>query len=500
MQGEICNYIWGVNKKIKFLLLLSLWTSLSMAQGVRFGLNPIVSSTQEGSPYVDVYSTLDASTLAYEMLADSSWNGSLKVVLTIGNKVDVFAYNYINSDSASGAPLLLQKSTFLLESWQPLPIKVDLGDVVSGQNWSYSDTLILVKDTVQLSAPLVLDTVQTSLPLYQKSGSSVVPKANLGLPLITKPSVEWYAEAFARQGKYVLQYQLVDLQGSIVEGTYGFKRLIDGVTPLRISYDLSAVASGTYGIVVKVLNQNAKVIAQEQTNFQWFDEDALSKWEIAGEALSKNAFVQQGWGQWELVPEYLRMIAPVVSLSDRRILMNLKDQPDTALAAKFIVNYWKNRAPEDPKGTWQGYLQIIDKVDKEFGSKTLKGYMTQMGRVFLQYGAPSLVEERPFDGKNYPYQIWQYDQLKSPSTPTQQNQIFIFVDQELIGRQYTLIHSSAIGEIKDHKWQFHLSRHTNAGPDIDATSTKYGRDNFGERISNSLIIGNQGTWFDMYNN
>jgi hypothetical protein len=111
-----------------------------------------------------------------------------------------------------------------------------------------------------------------------------------------------------------------------------------------------------------------------------------------------------------------------------------------------------------------------------------------------------LIEERPFDGKNYPYQIWQYDELKSASTIKQQNQVFIFVDQELIGRQYTLIHSSAQGEVKDHKWQYHLSRHTNSGPDIDATSTKYGRDNFGERISNSLILGNQGTWFNMYNN
>jgi hypothetical protein len=94
--------------------------------------------------------------------------------------------------------------------------------------------------------------------------------------------------------------------------------------------------------------------------------------------------------------------------------------------------------------------------------------------------------------------VWQYDQLKSSSTPVQQNQVFIFVDQELIGRQYTLIHSSALGEVKDHKWQYHLTRHTNAGPDIDATSTQYSRDNFGERISNSIIIGNQGTWFDRF--
>ena len=200
------------------------------------------------------------------------------------------------------------------------------------------------------------------------------------------------------------------------------------------------------------------------------------------------------------MPAPLVVVAPIASLADRRILGNLRDLEDTARVAQFLVGFWQENAPGNAIQTWKGYLNIVQRVDREFGSRTLPGYKTQMGRVFLQYGAPSLVEDRPFDGKNYPYQIWQYDHLKSGSTPVQQNEVFIFVDQELVGRQLTLIHSSAIGEVKDHKWQYHLSRHTNAGPDIDATSSRMGRDNFGERISNSLIIGNQGTWFDTFNN
>ena len=124
----------------------------------------------------------------------------------------------------------------------------------------------------------------------------------------------------------------------------------------------------------------------------------LSKWEVDGPNLDKEMF-EARWGKWFLIQDYLGMIAPIATLSDRRILMNLKDQPDTALAAKFIANFWQNKAPENPEVTWKGYRSIVDKVDEEFGSKTVKGYKTQMGRVFLQYGAPSLVEERPFDGK-----------------------------------------------------------------------------------------------------
>jgi len=499
LQGEICNYLWGMGIRT-LLTIIGIFVVSSIAgQGIRFGLQPVVYSTNEGTPYVDVYSTLDASTLAYEMSADSTWGGSLLVRIKMGDKWDALAFDYRSQDSASGAPLLLQKSVMAFKNWSPIPVEVVLRDEVSGQEWRYEDTLSLESEGLHLSPALLLDTLETELDLYQKSGTSVVPMANLGMPLYTKADVAWYAEVFVDSGQYVLRYQLSDLSGQLVPGTYGFKRLEDGVNPLKIQYNMEGVLSGTYAVNLEVLDAMGNSVRRRESMFQWFDQNTLSKWEIDGPALDKEMFEAQ-WGNWSLIQDYLGMIAPIATLSDRRILMNLKDQPDTALAAKFIANFWQNKAPENPEGTWKGYLAIIEKVDQEFGSKTLKGYKTQMGRVFLQYGAPSLVEERPFDGRNYPYQIWQYDQLKSPSTPTQQNQVFIFVDQELVGRQYTLLHSSAIGEVKDHKWQYHLSRHTNAGPDIDATSTKYGRDNFGERISNSLIIGNQGTWFDMYNN
>ena len=499
MQGEICNYIWGMGIKRLFIAIGMVVAGSAAGQGVRFGLQPVAYTSAQGTPYVDVYSTLDASTLAYEMAADSSWSGSLVVRLKMGDKWDALVFDYRSQDSASGAPLLLQKSVMAFENWTPVPVEVVLRDEVSGQEWRYEDTLTLESEGLYLSPALLLDTLETELDLYQKSGTSVVPMANLGMPLYTKADVAWYAEVFVDSGQYVLRYQLSDISGQLVPGTYGFKRLEVGVNPLKIQYNMEGVLSGTYAVALEVLDVKGNAVQRKETAFQWFDENMLSKWEVDGPTLDKEMF-EARWGNWSHIQDYLGMIAPIATLSDRRILMNLKDQPDTALAAKFIANFWQNKAPENPEGTWKGYLAIVDKVDEEFGSKTMKGYKTQMGRVFLQYGAPSLVEERPFDGKNYPYQIWQYDQLKSPSTPTQQNQVFIFVDQELVGRQYTLLHSSAIGEIKDHKWQYHLSRHTNAGPDIDATSTKYGRDNFGERISNSLIIGNQGTWFDMYNN
>jgi len=490
-------------RKFTFIFILIVcFSATSVGQNLRFALQPVQYTTSDGQAYWDIYSTLDASTIAYERGTDSLWHASLKVALQLNDKVDVFLFEYTSKDSASNAPLLMEKSSFAATSDVDQLLEVVLLDEVSDANWSIADTLSLSVSEFRISTPLFLEETNESIgDNFNKGDVVVVPRIGLGVPIFEgDANISWYTDAFVQSGKYLLRYQIKEVNGNIVAGSSGFKRCQLGANPVLVKLDFSAQKSGNYSLFIQGINDQGQEVSSVEQRFVYYNEiaDSIQLFNPQG-TISKYAF-ESNWGQWSQVDEYLKMIAPITSLAQRRILLNLKETTDTALAAQFLVGYWTSRAPENAVETWKAYLSIVEKVDREFGSKTLPGYKTQMGRVFLQYGAPSLVEERPFDGKNYPYQIWQYDQLNSESTPVQQNQIFIFVDQELVGRQYTLIHSSAIGEVKDHKWQFHLSRHTNAGPDIDATSTQYGRDNFGERVSNSLIIGNQGTWFDRFNN
>jgi len=486
--------------KLKFAIVTLASTCIVHGQNMRLSIDPSIYVSAQGKPYIDVYTTLDASTVGYELDTDSNWVTSFKVVIQTGGKLDAFTFNYAQTDSASGAPLLLQKSTFVYENWSNESVKIVITDDVTGELIEVEDTIRLNGEApFYLSNPIALDTLQTGNSVYQKSGSTVIPKPSLGVPVFENVPIEWYSEVFIREGRYVLRYELQNASGTAVAGTQGFKRLQNGVNPVRISYGMDAQNSGAYAIKTEILDATGTVLKEATTSLMWYNDDMLIDPSLLEGVLTRASF-EKSWGNWEEVPEYLSMIAPLASLAERRLLMNLKESMDTARAAFYLTRFWQEKAPDQALESWMGYKRVVDQVDSEFGSKTLAGYKTQMGRVFLQYGAPSLVEERPFDGKNYPYQIWQYDRLVSSSTPTQQNQVFIFVDQELVGRQYTLIHSSALGEVKDHKWQFHLSRHSNTGPDIDATSTQYSRDNFGERISNSLIIGNQGTWFDQFNN
>ena len=490
-------------KTIHKVLLLVLCSQSVQAQQLRFGMQPIEYISVNAGPYIDFYSTLDASTIAFEMDKDSVWHSRFKVAISFEGKVDVVQYEYSSKDSASSAPLMLQKSTFTIVGdyrEQRKPMEIFLYDEISGDEWKFNDTLDYEAKDFLLSQPLLLDEVESAPKEYTKRGVPVIPVASLGIPVYeNKQFISVYSEAFARKGKYLVQYKFTDARGQMVPGTSGFARCTQGSTPLYTKVDFSRQSSGQYEFTATALDSTGEQVFERSAPFYWYNDEVDNRRWNGPEISITRAVFESGWGKWNRVNDYLRMIAPVTSLAERRVLTNLKDTEDTARIAQFIVNFWSDKNPADALGEWKGYQQVVEKVDQEFGTRTVPGYMSHMGRVFLQYGAPSLVEARPYDGRNYPYQVWQYDQLKSSSTPVQQNQVFIFVDQELIGRQYTLIHSSAMGEVKDHKWQFHLTRHTNAGSDIDATSTQYSRDNFGERISNSLIIGNQGTWFDRFN-
>ena len=128
------------------------------------------------------------------------------------------------------------------------------------------------------------------------------------------------------------------------------------------------------------------------------------------------------------------------------------------------------------------------RVDREYSSRSVPGYATDRGRIFLQYGAPTLTEKRPFETDGYPYEIWQYNTLDVPNAPYQINKIFIFVNYAVAGRNYELLHSDAIGEVYNSRWKIALQKRSYNTEDIDDTG-QTGYDKFGSRIYNNIIPG-----------
>jgi hypothetical protein len=120
-------------------------------------------------------------------------------------------------------------------------------------------------------------------------------------------------------------------------------------------------------------------------------------------------------------------------------------------------------------------------VNKAFSTTAFRGYDTDRGRVWLQYGAPdqrTVVENEP---NSYPYEIWQYYRLKPQN---QTNKKFVFFNEDLASNDYKLMHSDARGEVYDANWQMKLQKRTVQSNNMDIT--KPGIDHYGNNVDENF--------------
>ena len=101
-------------------------------------------------------------------------------------------------------------------------------------------------------------------------------------------------------------------------------------------------------------------------------------------------------------------------------------------------------------------------VNDEFGTKLKKGYETDRGRVYLQYGPPNKLVDVPSEPNAYPYQIWFYYHIGNFN-----NRKFVFYNRDLSSNDYVILHSDMTGEVYNRQWDLDLHLRTNPKQNVD---------------------------------
>jgi GWxTD domain-containing protein len=171
--------------------------------------------------------------------------------------------------------------------------------------------------------------------------------------------------------------------------------------------------------------------------------------------------------------DYIASLWPISTTSERDWQNNQMKGNNVKLMQQYIYAFWENRNPSNPYAAWKVYHQEVIKVNKIYGCGGQPGYMSDRGRVYLQYGAPSAAQQVPSEPDSYPYEVWQYYRIQNPATGQfQSNKKFIFYNPTLDGKCFTLLHSDARGEIRDDRWQIKLKQRNNQIMDYDQTTPK----------------------------
>jgi GWxTD domain-containing protein len=132
----------------------------------------------------------------------------------------------------------------------------------------------------------------------------------------------------------------------------------------------------------------------------------------------------------------------------------IKEAPIQA-QRKFLLNFWNENAPTSPEFSYQKYMEVVNAIDKEYNSNVGYGFETDRGYIFLRYGQPSNILNVDTEPDSYPYEIWYYHYLKETN---QTNVRFIFYNKSLVHNDFSILHSTCIGEKQNPAWEIELYR------------------------------------------
>lgn len=316
--------------------------------------------------------------------------------------------------------------------------------------------------------------------VLSKVGYDLVPYTSNFYPQ-ERTEISFYAEMynthrkFGSDGEFLINMFIENADdGKIVKDLRKFtKHTGNLVVPVLHTFPLNNVGSGNYNIVLEVRDRKNEVLDRQIIRFQrsnpigqeYVDEprsDGLQNYD--------HTFVGK-YNRPEELKEYLRCLHPISTeeeITDVNRRMNFNDP---AMMKRFMYNFWILRNSVDPENAWLTYWKEVEKVNAAYSTNIYKGYDTDRGRVYLQYGPPNTITPNYFEPNTYPYEIWHYYSLRDHISADQSNRKFVFAQTEQGSAEFDLIHSDAKNEINNRRWNYDLHKRSTSTIDLDQENT-----------------------------
>ena len=468
-------------KKIAFLLL-SLWVTVAAFAAEKqlsalFGYSAFYLP-ENNQPYVETYLNFNAWTL--NLVADETgmYRATVEVTLVV-RKNDTVAYvkKYELHSPYTASPDADQFTFFDLQRFALAngiyDMELTLRDKASNQPpFVMNDRLIIFYQNQQPSMSNI-QLMASATPTEQsnmlsRNGYDMVPYINDYVPAsITElhPYIEVYnLDKELGNSPYSIYFSIQQKENGLRIANYDnfIQRPATSTSdPIYTTIDISSLPSGNYNLVAEVRNLKGEALMKRTMSFQRSNpgvyNDELSEDYVA------SSFAALITDQNQL-NYYISALYPIASPSEAKLAEKIVKGDNLAEKQSFFYRFWLNRDMIDPEGKWMEYQKLLQYVDKHFSYPKTPGYMTDRGRVYLQYGPPNFVRsEKNFVGALHvnelgtihylPYELWRYDTFPNDSP----NRVFLFWDEFRSG-YYKLLNSNARGETVTPNWERVLSQ------------------------------------------
>jgi GWxTD domain-containing protein len=456
-------------------------------------------------PYYETYLSVIGSSLKFVKNSSGKFQGTVDISIQfLQNGVLKNAQKYsLNSpeltDTTKGFPNFIDQQRYPLANGM-YDVEISITDKNSPEskplvtkmpiNIRFPEEVISASDIQMLESY----TKAAQPGPLTKSGYDLMPYVSTYFPE-NATKLKFYAELYNAKKvlgegqKMILNYFLENYESKKKLSDYSAfsKQNVSDVNILLAELNIASLPTGNYNLVIEVRDKDNLLQAEQKCFIQRSNKPVQLSTEDLKSIDINNTFVGN-YKSLDTLMAYMRCLRPISSSSEMEFEENQLKEKNLQLMQQFFYVFWKTRNSLNPEASWLDYYKEVVKVNKEFGTYGLKGYDTDRGRVYLQYGAPDQRSVSEHEPSAYPYEIWEYytltDKKQVMTNPNnrQSNKKFVFYNPDLVSNKYKLIHSTAKGEIYNTSWDLLLHKRDTQTNDMDSEKAP---DHFGGNANDS---------------
>lgn len=437
------------------------------------GYDYVLYYAQDYTPYIETYLWIDGKSIQYTTENDRK-EGKVEITVILSQNGKVAFYdkyglktrNYHSSDTIFDWVYDLRRFPIGQGIWEFEIILTDPNNP-DGLPVEMKDTITvgLNNGTPSLSQIQFISHYQKSANpnIFSRGGYDMIPFHDNYYEENLKKII-FYAELyqadkfFGPQGKFLLSYFIENYESGkqLEEFSYRKREFAQPVKPLLAEMDISQLPVGRYNLVIEIrdsLNQyrtRIKKFFERENKYYSFKDFDIQAVDVTGTFIDRFSDIDS-------LRHFIKCLKPIAAESEYQHGKNVIKNGDPVMMKRFIYAFWVKRNASQPQNAFSDYWKQVLIANENFGTLINKGYDTDRGRVFLKYGMPNAISQRHNEPSAYPYEIWQYFQLKS-----QTNVRFVFYNKDQISNDFTLLHSDLRGEINNRQWELFLFQRNNS--------------------------------------
>ena len=459
-------------KKLLFPLIIGIFfiTPQIHSKNLQAFLSYTTFLSPVDGPYIETYMAIVGESVKFVKNENGKYQGSIDITIIFrqGEEIVDFAKYELLSPEVEDTTLtnidFIDQQRYLLPNG-----KYDMEIIVSDQNaelqpYITTEPVIIdyPKDKIVFSG---VELIQEAIPTSEsssitKSGYNLIPFVNNFYP-VQIGKLTFYTElynsnlSFGDNGLFLLKYYIesFETKSNLSEFVVIKRMNANTVVPIIGSFDLTQLPSGNYNLVLEVRNKDNNIVVSNQLFFQRSNPDIHYDLADLGAVNVKYTFAGK-YTSADTLKMFTKFLTPISTQLEKIFINENLADADLLTTQRFFLNFWMTRDVLNPEAAWTYYLGQVAKVNKAYSTPTLLGYDTDRGRVYLKYGPPNIISESYNEPSAYPYEIWQYYSLAN----NQRNKKFVFYTEDIVTNDFQLVHSDAIGEISNYRWQVVLHR------------------------------------------